>query len=433
MSRPDLRTPSAAQDVAEFQEAEFREAEFRELVRAAGTRSVDGAERWVLDRHVPASAIVELADAGLFRRRWDGGATGGLAHLIVLSQELFRCDSGLALAAMAHSEAFIGALHRHARTDEQRSLLAAAFDGRAIGCFAATEAHGGSSLSDRLTVASRLPDGWRLTGTKRYVSNVGSASHAIVTARASDSADADDLSLFVLPLDLPGVSVDGFFDTAGVQACDVGQISFNVELPSGALLGSPGMGLLYASHMLQFERLAICAQLHSAAETALNLASAYARRRKLGGVRMMDKQVIRHRLAHGRAELWNLQSRLAALVEIAVTEGRMPGHEIAALKLTSGKAVSEIVDMCMQVFGARGNTSAYPLEKLLRDTRIARIGGGTDEVLADAVAGVLDRPDLEAEAALDRAASADLPNLGRRYAQDGPSRPAAARGSAPTL
>ena len=74
--------------------------------------------------------------------------------------------------------------------------------------------------------------------------------------------------------------------------------------------------------------------------------------------------------------------------------------------------------MCMQVFGARGNTSAYPLEKMLRDCRISRLGGGTDEVLADVVAALLDRPDPEADKELEAAALADLP-LPRRSASHG--------------
>lgn len=383
---------------------------YRELVRRACESFHDGAARqWEAERHIPRAALRTLAAGGVFLARWEPGAIGGLPCVVAMSEELFRCSSGLALAAMGHSEIFIGALRRHASTPAQQRLLAEALEGQVVGCFAATEPQGGSSLADVRSAAVSVTGGWRLTGTKRFVSNVGSATHAVVLVRAQGAVRADDLSLFVLPLDLPGVRVDGFFDTSGVRSCDVGQITFDTAVPKDALLGSQGLGLLYASHLLQFERVAICAQLLTAAQTALDLATAYARRRRVGAARVMDKQVIRHRLALGYAELWNLQSRLSSLIDAAARENVMPAHEIAALKITAGQTVTRLVDICMHVFGARGDTAAFPMERLARDCRLARIGGGTDEVLTDVVASLIDRPDPVAEEMLDRAVLADQP------------------------
>jgi alkylation response protein AidB-like acyl-CoA dehydrogenase len=123
----------------------------------------------------------------------------------------------------------------------------------------------------------------------------------------------------------------------------------------------------------------------------------------------MDKQVIRHRLALGYADLWNLQSRLSCLVEAAVHEDGMPAHSIAALKVAAGQTVTRLLDMCIQICGARADTTTFPMEKLARDCRIARIGGGTDEVLTDIVASFIDRPNAMAEELLDRMALTDQP------------------------
>lgn len=367
---------------------------------------------WERDRHVPASAITALADAGAFRDRWRGGALEGLPHLVALSDEVFRWSSGLALSAMGHSEILIGALTRLAGHQEHRDLLADALDGRVVGCLAVTEAGGGSSLADLGTTAAATPSGWYITGGKRYVSNLGSATHVLVLARMARSADPRDLGLFLVPADAPGCTVTGFFDTGGVQACDVGELVLDVRLPATALLGQAGLGLLYVNHLLQFERMAICAQLLAAAESSIRLAASYARMREVGGARVMDRQVVRHRLAGCQAELWNLQSRLAELVGGATEHGRLPAHEVAALKVTAGTKVGDVIDACMQVFGARGNTANFPLARLWRDARVARVGGGTDEVLSDAVAALLDRPDDEADAVVRRLLDGDGPSLG---------------------
>ncbi|WP_165978421.1 acyl-CoA dehydrogenase family protein [Actinomadura darangshiensis] len=381
-------TPTAPPSAADLVDEAFQVE-----VRGALAAFTGDFARWELERHIPKSVPAALGRAGLFRRRWEPGAEGGLRRLVTMCQEICRESSGLALVAMGHSEIFVGGLHWLAATPYQLELLENALDGAVVGCFGATEPHGGSSLGDLRTAAVRVPDGWRLTGCKRYISNVGRADYILVLARAEDAAHPGDLSLFLLPLDHPGVTVDGFFDTAGLRSCDAGQVTFDATLPDDALLGKAGLGLLYATHLLHFERLGICAQLITAADTALRLAAAYTRQRTTGGRRVMDRQSVRHRLARARAELWNLETRLAHLVGIAEREGRMPGHEIAALKLTAGESTGAIVDTALQLFGARGYTAAFPLERIWRDARLARLGGGTDEVMSDLVAARVDRAD----------------------------------------
>lgn len=385
--------------------------EFRDQTRAAlKAFTAEDFAAWETDRHVPRGAVAALAEQGLFRTRWANGAYAGIDRMTVLIEELFQHDSGLALAAMGQSEVFIGALVRHGSGTAHAQLLEDALSGRAVGCFAATEPHGGAQLAGIRTRAVAQDGGWHLSGTKRYISNLGSATHAVVLARTDQAQDAADLSLFIVPLDTAGVSVDGFFDSSGVRSCDVGQLTLDARLPAEALLGSSGLGLLYASHLLQFERLAICALLLAGGESALELATGFARGRHIDGGRVIDKQVIRHRLATARAELWNLQSRFSEIVAFARREQALPPHQISALKLTAGTRVLEIIDTAMQIFGARGNTAAYPLERLWRDCRIARVGGGTDEVLSDMVASYVDRPDRRVEQFLAEARQRDVPH-----------------------
>lgn len=383
---------------------------FRDRVQdAVGCFDAGTLASWEEDGHIPRDPVAEFGRLGIFRERWAAGAARGVPLLVTLSQEVCRRSSGLALVVMGHSEMFIGALTWLADTAWQLALLEDALDGRAVGCFAATEPHGGSSLAAIATAAEPAGGGWRLTGCKRYVCNVGGASHVLVLARPRPARNPGDLGLFIVPLDAPGVRIDGFFGVVGSRACDVGQLSLEVELPQDALLGRAGLGLLYASHLLNFERISICAQLLAAAGEVLRLAVAYARWRVVDGVRIMDRQAIRHRLAGCQAELWNLESRLGELAGHAAAHSRMPAREIAAFKLTAGESAGRIVDACLQVFGARGCVTGFPVERIWRDTRLARLGGGTDEVLADLVASGLDRPDPGTERLLGEYLAADSP------------------------
>ncbi|MFR9788507.1 acyl-CoA dehydrogenase family protein [Streptomyces sp. MB22_4] len=391
----------------EDQALEFR----NQLEDALAGFDAEDFERWEREGRTPRELPAALGRAGVFRQRWKNGAEQGLPRLVTMSQTLYRLSSGAAVVAMGQSEMFIGALRWLAETPYQLSLLEKALDGRTIGCFGATEPHGGSNLRGLRTTAYADPDGWRLRGCKRYISNVSQADYILVLARPENPAHVSDLSLFLVPLDHPGVSFDGVFDTVGLRSCDAGQVTFDVKLPPDALLGKAGIGLLYATHLLQFERLAICAQLAEAAEHALRLSVAYARRRTTGDSRIMDKQAIRHRLALCRAELWNVQGRLRELVAMAERDRRMPAHEISALKLTTGDITCRIVDTALQIFGARGYTQNFPVERLWRDVRLSRLGGGTDEVLADLVASGLDRRDPTTDSLLTDLEHLDVPRF----------------------
>lgn len=390
--------------------AEGKLAEYRLRIRAVLDAFGDEAmATWDSDGHVPVAVLSELARAGAFSERWAPGAEGGLPFLLGLSEEVSRRSSGLTVAVIGHSEMFIGALQWLGKSPGQQKLLAEALAGEAAGCFSATEPQGGASLADIRAMAVPRPEGWRLRGCKRYVSNVGAASHVLVLARTEGAGSAEDLSLFIVPVCHPGVRIDGFFAMSGARACDVGQLTIDADLPPDALLGNVGLGLAYASYLLNFERISICGLLLASAESALRLAASYARQRTVGGTRVIDKQVIRHRLGGCQAELWNLQSRLRELTARAREQDRMPSREVAALKLTAGEAAGRIIDACIQVLGARGCTSAFPLEQQWRDARLARIGGGTDEILAELVSSAVDRSDPEYEMLLAAYLAADQP------------------------
>ncbi|MGQ0841965.1 acyl-CoA dehydrogenase family protein [Actinokineospora sp.] len=384
------------------------ELDYRRRLRDALSGITPAAvAEWERVGHLPRRVLADLAAADVFRGRWAPGAQVGIPMVVAMAEESAEICSGLALAAMGHSEIFIGGLHWLGTTEWHRTLLDDALAGRAIGCFGSTEPQGGSDLAGIRTTATRTPEGWHLRGRKRYVSNLGAATHVVAVARVEGS-QARDLALFVVPLDHAGVRVHGFFEATGVRACDVGEVSFDeVLLPPEALLGTEGMGLAYASRLLQFERLSICAQLLTAVRQSIGLTAAHARRRLVGGVPLLDKQVVRHRLATATARLGVADAALRDVV--ARGTAKLPfAHQVAALKLVVGELASEVTDGCLQLFGARGYTGNFPLERWWRDVRLARIGGGADEVLTEAVASRLRLPDARFDAALDRYEAADI-------------------------
>lgn len=360
---------------------------------------------WERDGGLPPDVLPALGDAGAFRSRWRDGAMGGLPWSIVMAEELGALSSGVALAAMTHSEVFLGALHRLARTPGQQALREAALDGRVVGAFAATEPGSGSDLAALATTAEPVSEGWRMRGRKRYISNLDAASHILVLARIGGTGG---FGLFVVPVDAPGVEVCGYYAKAGTRSCATGEAAFDTDLTADALLGAAGSGLAYASWLLQLERVSICAQMLALSHSSLGLAVAYARGRHVGGDRLIGKQAVRHRLAATTVRVWAAESLFHAVVASAMGGGDV-SHATVAAKLACTEAAAQAVDDSLQVLGGRGYTSNFPVEQWWRDARAARIGGGSDEVLRDLIASAVDRPHPRFDAWVDALLAEDGP------------------------
>jgi alkylation response protein AidB-like acyl-CoA dehydrogenase len=384
-------------DKATIQPCHTSEArDFRTLVRSAVKPFAARFDDWEHDGHVPRSFFEALGDSGVFRQRWQLGPARGHALSRILTEELAPLNGGVALAVSIHSEVFTHALIRFGTGHD--GLIEDALAGRAIGCFASTEASGGSDLSAMRTIAYKSGSSWRLRGEKRFTTNVGSSTHIMVLTNGMPGSQGP--SLFCLPLSRPGIRVVGFYDTLGVRSADTAALSLDTSAESADIVGKPGAGLHMVLHLLDFERLAAAAGLLSGAETALRLARAWGRRRTQFSVRLLDHQVLRHRLADRWVDVYAARAALDATCRL-LTDRRTPHVEIAAMKLIATRAASLAIDEALQIFGARGYTSVYPLERMYRDTRLTRIGGGTDEMMRGIVAAYLDTEDAEAGDWLD--------------------------------
>jgi alkylation response protein AidB-like acyl-CoA dehydrogenase len=363
--------------------------EYRGVVREV-LADWNAATSWEREGHLPAGVFAALGRAGCFRSRWDAGRSGGLVHTAVLAEELSLVSTGLGLGVCLHNEVFLGVLRPLARTDRQRAILERALDGDVIGCFASTEAAGGSDIGALTCRARRYGAGWHVRGEKRFTSNACVATHAVVLARID--GDGAGVAPFILELGSDGMRVDGRFSTLGLRACDTSQLTVDVRVPADALLGEPRLGIVHVQRALQMERLAATVQALTGAAVSLRLARAFARSRRLRDQPLMARDVIRHRLADLSAQLAAAEALLGSTLESAVA-GQDTTRAVAATKLIGAGVANLVVNECLQTLGGRGYLDAFPLEGWWRDVRLARIGGGTDDVMRDIIAGGIDRPD----------------------------------------
>ena len=370
---------------------------YRERAREVVRSFAPDAPEWERAGHLPRALFTALGSAGIFRDRWRHGAVSGLPFARAMVEELALVNGGAALAVSIHSEVFVNALYQFGGS-RHHEVLQRALGGEAVGCIAATEAGGGSDLAAIRVQATRTTSGWHLDGAKCFTTNAGRASHALVLARTA--GHGQEFTLFLVPLDAHGVRIKGFFNTLGVRSADTAAIEFDVDLPESAVVGRPGSGMFFILKVLDFERVAAATGLVAGARYALGLAVAYMRDRTQFGKRLFDHQALRHRLTDRWAEV----EAAAALLDRACEPVRgtfLGHHQVAAAKLVAARSCGAAIDEVLQVFGARGFTEAYPLERMYRDARLTRIGGGTDEVLREIISLHLDVEHPGLRSALD--------------------------------
>jgi alkylation response protein AidB-like acyl-CoA dehydrogenase len=336
----------------------------------------------------PREAFAALGAAGLIRERWRGGPSGDLMRSVILAEELARAGGGgVAIGCTLAMEPIVAALRRHGDSARLKDTLEQVLDGRLVGCFAASEPAGGSDLAGVRTTAEKERDGWRIRGEKKYVSLGPVADFALVLCRTAtaDHPAAARLALFLVPAS--GMRVIKPLQKLGLSSLSTAWMGIDAHVPDEAMMGRPGLGLLVATHALSHERFAAAAQLVGLCLRAIDLATAHLHRRTQFGRPLIEHQALRLRLADLSAQLTVLRHGVYGAASEAPGSPALGTREIAAFKVTAARFAEKVVGECMHLFGGMGYLEdETPLARMYRDVRLARLGGGSDEVMWELVA-----------------------------------------------
>lgn len=262
----------------------------------------------------------------------------------------------------------------------KQRLLPMAATGEALGAFALTEPQAGSNPADMRSTATREGDGYRLKGSKCFISNAGGADFIVVYAKTDTTAGARGVSAFVVePRETDGVEIGKHEQTMGLRGGHVFPVSFDCYVPADNLLGAEGTGFRTAMKVLDNGRIEVAAQATGIAKAALDAAASYAKERTVGGHPIGDFQGLQWMLADCATEL-------AAARALGLQAARKRGtgerysSDSAFAKLYASEAAWRIADRALQIHGGYGYTRDFPLERYLRDLRIFRIYEGSSEI-----------------------------------------------------
>jgi alkylation response protein AidB-like acyl-CoA dehydrogenase len=248
------------------------------------------------------------------------------------------------------------------------------------GAFALSEPEAGSDPAAMRTIAERTAGGYRLSGTKQWITNGDRAGAMVVWAITEPGAGHKGITAFVVDGKAPGITVARLEDKLGLHGSSTAQLVLDgVEVAEDAILGAPGRGFALAMMALDGGRIGIASQAIGIARGALEAAIRYAGERQTFGQPIIKHQAIGAMLAD--AATWLDAATLMTLRAAQDKQERRPFSQQAAMaKLFATEHAWKICDIALQVHGGYGYVRDFPVERALRDVRVTRIYEGTSEI-----------------------------------------------------
>jgi alkylation response protein AidB-like acyl-CoA dehydrogenase len=346
---------------------------------------------WVFER------MGELGFLGLDKPVEYGGQGGDYYTSLVLAEELVhaRCG-GLGMGVAVQTDMTIPPILKFGTEEQKQDWAVPAIAGQKILSLGITEPDAGSDVAGIKTraVYDETTNEYVINGSKTFITN-GHRAHAIVLVTKTDPrsnshpptspASHAGFTLFLVPMDSPGVIRERRLQKLGMHASDTALLAFqDVRVPDCAVLGQVGKGFYHIMWELQGERLIGAAGSVAGAQHVFDRTLAYAKERTAFGRPIGRFQAIRHKFAEMATKIETAR-QMVYTTAWRFQNGEYPVREITMAKLYSARIAVEVADECIQIHGGNGYMKEYGIERCWRDLRLNRIGAGSDEIMLEVI------------------------------------------------
>ncbi len=361
---------------------------FRETIRRFVATEIEPyAAQWDEAETFPRELYVKAAQIGLLALGFPeeyGGVQVDHFYGIVASQEMARAGvGGVSASLMSHTIG--GPPIALAGSEElKRRVLPEILSGRKISALAITEPGGGSDVANLSTTAKRQGDYYIVNGSKTFITSGMRADYYTVAVRTGGPGRGG-VSLLVIERDTPGFTRTPL-KKMGWWASDTATLYFDeCRVPAGNLLGKENEGFRLIMHNFNRERLGMAASCTGYARVCLDETIAYARERQTFGRKLIEHQVIRHKLVDMAMRVNATQAYLENLAW-RVDQGENPVADICMLKNQATQTMEYCAREAVQTFGGAGFMRGPKVERIYREVRVNAIGGGAEEIMRELAA-----------------------------------------------
>lgn len=280
-----------------------------------------------------------------------------------------------------HSDIAVSYLINYGSEAQKQRYLPQCVSGDIVTAIAMTEPGTGSDLQGIKTTAVREGDGWRLNGSKTFITNGQHADLIIVAAKTDPRQGAKGTSLFLVESGQAGFERGRNLEKIGMKAQDTSELFFdNVQLAGDALLGEESRGFAMLMDELPQERLSVAVNAIASAQAAIGWTLDYVKERKAFGQRIMDFQNTQFVLADLQTEVQVTRCFIDRCIELHL-ESKLDVPTAAMAKLKSTDLQGEVMNQCLQLHGGYGYMWEYPIARAFVDARVQRIYAGSNEIM----------------------------------------------------
>jgi len=331
----------------------------------------------------------EMGYFGLATPEAHGGLGLDLFYTVIFLEELQKINSGgFAAAIWAHAYLAMTHLNKNANEKLGAAYLFPSVEGQKIGCLGVSEPFGGSDVAGMRTTAVKKGDSYILNGSKTFITNGVYCDYMVIAAKTNPEVGNKGISILIVDRNSKGVTANKL-DKLGWRASDTAELAFdNVVVPAENILGEEGKGFTYIMEAFALERLVMGINAHARAEYAIEYALQYMSERETFGKKINQYQALRHRVADLYADI-EMCREYNYSVAYKMQQGSYVVKEATISKLRSTKMADEVAYECLQFLGGYGYIEEYPMARLLRDSRLGPIGGGTSEILREIIAKIV--------------------------------------------
>ena len=367
---------------------DFQLGETADMIRASTRRFADeriaplaakiDAEDWF-----PRDLWPEMGALGLHgitvEEDWGGLGLGYLEHTIAV-EEISRASASIGLSYGAHSNLCVNQIRRWANPEQKAKYLPKLISGEHVGSLAMSEASAGSDVVSMKLKADKVDGGYRLNGTKFWITNSAYADTLFVYAKTTPEAASRGITAFLIEKDMPGFSIGQKIDKMGMRGSPTAELVFDdCFVPDENVVGpvNGGVGVLMSG--LDYERAVLAGIGLGIMQACLDTVIPYIRERKQFGVPVGSFQLMQAKVADMYVALNSARAYVYAVAK-ACDAGQTTRFDAAGAVMLSSENSVRVALEAIQALGGAGYTKDWPVERYMRDSKLMDIGAGTNEI-----------------------------------------------------